>query len=60
VFLIANSGGNTNVWHWQDNGALDGNVQNTELTKLGVLEGVTQSDIDTMTNSNIINTQFVV
>jgi hypothetical protein len=66
IFLIANTGGDTNIWHWQDqpttgvNGhALDGNVQFDELTRLGSLMGVDQTDIATLLWSNISNIHFV-
>ncbi|OYU32459.1 MAG: hypothetical protein CFE39_03050 [Comamonadaceae bacterium PBBC2] len=55
VFLIANAAGNTNVWHWHDVSALTGNgdVQSGELTKLGTLVGVDQTEIAKIEQNNI-------
>jgi hypothetical protein len=57
VFLIANSAGDTNVWHWTDAGALDGNVQQAELTKLATLIGIDQTDLANIRENNL---HFVV
>jgi hypothetical protein len=54
VFLIANAAGNTNVWHWHDvQGAGQGDIQQAELTKMGTLVGVGQTDISLIVASSI-------
>ena len=61
VFLIANAAGDTNVWHWHDvQGPGHGDIQQAELTRLGTLVGVDQTDIALILASNIQNIQYWV
>ncbi|NOW47710.1 hypothetical protein FHW96_003892 [Novosphingobium sp. SG751A] len=64
VFIVAlsdpNDGGsgapavNFGIWHWQATNGSNGYVHAGELTEIGVLHGLTQTQIAAMTSANVI------